>query len=97
MADTFRALLVTKDGDRQSAAVTELTGADLMEGDVTVAVEHSTLNYKDGLAISAHHPQIPAHPRHRLGRPICRPDSFGSEGPYANECDAGHWPQGPAL
>jgi len=35
-----------------------------MEGDVTVAVEHSTLNYKDGLAISAHHPQIPAHPRH---------------------------------
>jgi hypothetical protein len=34
MADTFRALLVTKDGDRQSLAVTELTDADLMEGDV---------------------------------------------------------------
>ncbi|HEX9786227.1 MAG TPA: hypothetical protein VGA56_26305, partial [Opitutaceae bacterium] len=51
MADKFRALLVTKDGDRQSAAVTELTDADLMEGDVTVAVEHSTVNYKDGLAI----------------------------------------------
>jgi acrylyl-CoA reductase (NADPH) len=50
MADKFRALLVTKDGDRQSVTVTELTDADLMEGDVTVAVEHSTVNYKDGLA-----------------------------------------------
>ena len=52
MADKFRALLVTKDGNRQSVAVTELTDADLMEGDVTVAVEHSTVNYKDGLAIT---------------------------------------------
>ena len=32
MADKFRALLVTKDGDRQSVAVTELTDADLMDG-----------------------------------------------------------------
>jgi acrylyl-CoA reductase (NADPH) len=48
MADKFRALLVTKDGDRQSVTVTELTDADLMKGDVTVAVEHSTVNYKDG-------------------------------------------------
>ena len=52
MADKFRALLVTKDGDRQSVLVTELMDADLMEGDVTVAVEHSTVNYKDGLAIT---------------------------------------------
>ena len=37
MADKFRAF-VTKDGDRQSVAVTELTDADLMEGHVTVAV-----------------------------------------------------------
>jgi len=50
MADKFRALLVTKDGDRQSVVVTELTDADLMNGDVDVAVEHSTVNYKDGLA-----------------------------------------------
>ena len=41
-----------QDGDRQSVAITELTDTDLMEGDVTVAVEHSTVNYKDGLAIS---------------------------------------------
>ena len=31
MVDTFRALLVTKDDDRQSVAITELTDADLME------------------------------------------------------------------
>src|ERR1700751_1893144 len=52
MADKFRALLATKEGDRQSVAVTELTEADLMDGEVTVAIEHSTVNYKDGLAIT---------------------------------------------
>ena len=62
MADKFRALLVTKDGDRQIVAVTELTDADLMEGDVTVAVEHSTVNYKDGLAITGKAPIIRKFP-----------------------------------
>ena len=62
MAATFRALFVTKNGDRQSVAVTELTEADLMEGDVTVAVEHSTLNYKDGLAITGKAPIIRTFP-----------------------------------
>jgi acrylyl-CoA reductase (NADPH) len=62
MDDKFRALLVTKDGDRQSVAVTELTDADLMEGDVTVAVEHSTVNYKDGLAITGKAPIIRKFP-----------------------------------
>ena len=51
MADRFRALLVNKKGDTQSVALVELNVSDLMEGDVTVAVEHSTVNYKDGLAI----------------------------------------------
>jgi hypothetical protein len=46
MADKFRALLATKEGARQSVAVTELTDADLMDAEVTVAVEHSTVNYK---------------------------------------------------
>jgi acrylyl-CoA reductase (NADPH) len=62
MADKFRALLVTKDGGRQSVAVTELTEADLMEGDVTVAVEHSTVNYKHGLAITGKAPIIRKFP-----------------------------------
>src|SRR6187431_934839 len=63
MADKFRALLVTKDGDRQSVVVTELTDADLMNGDVDVAVEHLPRDNGQGLD----HPQVPAHSRHRLG------------------------------
>ena len=35
----------------QSHEFVELTENDLMEGDVTIAVSHSTLNYKDGLAL----------------------------------------------
>jgi len=62
MVDTFQALLVTKDDDRQSVGLTELTDADLMEGNVTVAVEHSTVNYKDGLAITGKAPIIRKFP-----------------------------------
>lgn len=62
MADKFRALLVTKEGNRQNVAITELTDADLMAGDVTVAVEHSTVNYKDGLAITGKAPIIRKFP-----------------------------------
>ena len=58
MADGFKALLASKDGDRISVALTELSDADLMEGNVTVAVEHSTINYKDGLALTGRGPII---------------------------------------
>ena len=79
MADKFRALLVTKDGNRQSVAVTELTDADLMEGDVTVAVEHSTVNYKDGLAIMGKGPIIRKFPLipgiDLAGKVLCSEDS----------------------
>jgi hypothetical protein len=49
MASKFRALQVTKDGDRQSIAITELTDADLMDGD-------------NGQG--AYHPEVPPHSRH---------------------------------
>jgi acrylyl-CoA reductase (NADPH) len=62
MASKFRALLATKDGHRQSIAITDLSDADLMEGDVDVAVEHSTVNYKDGLAITGKAPIIRKFP-----------------------------------
>jgi acrylyl-CoA reductase (NADPH) len=62
MADKFRALLATKDGDRQNVSVTELTEGDLMDGEVTVAVEHSTVNYKDGVAITGKVPIIRKFP-----------------------------------
>ncbi len=49
----FKALVVNKDADsgKTSAAVQELSPDDLPDGDVTVAVEYSTVNYKDGLCI----------------------------------------------
>ncbi|MER8699034.1 MULTISPECIES: MDR family oxidoreductase [unclassified Mesorhizobium] len=59
MPETFKAILVSRDAEKnQSVAVTELTEADLMEGDVTVAVEATTVNYKDGLAITGKAPVI---------------------------------------
>ncbi len=59
MSETFKAVLVSRDEDKtQSVAVTELTEADLMEGDVTVAVEATTVNYKDGLAITGKSPVV---------------------------------------
>ena len=62
MADSFRALMVTKTDDGQSAEIKDITDADLMEGDVTVAVSHSTVNYKDGLAITGTAPILRASP-----------------------------------
>jgi acrylyl-CoA reductase (NADPH) len=46
----FRAFVVNKSGDDFSAEVTELDESGLPEGDVTVRVEWSDVNYKDGLA-----------------------------------------------
>ncbi len=54
----FRALLVAKGESAPSPAWTELGLADLMEGDVVVRVSHSTINYKDGLAITGKAPVI---------------------------------------
>lgn len=50
----FKALVVEKDEDSgaTSAAVTEIGEDQLPAGDVTVAVEYSTVNYKDGLCLS---------------------------------------------
>ena len=49
----MKALVVRKDEEsgKTSAAVEDLTMDDLPEGNVTVAVEYSTVNYKDGLCI----------------------------------------------
>ncbi len=49
----FDALMVTKDEEsgKTSAAVTQIDLDQLPAGDVTVAVEYSTVNYKDGLCI----------------------------------------------
>ncbi|WP_306117329.1 MULTISPECIES: MDR family oxidoreductase [unclassified Roseitalea] len=59
MSDTFKAIMVTRDEARnQSVTVKTLTEDDLMDGDVTVAVEATTVNYKDGLAITGASPVV---------------------------------------
>jgi len=62
MADSFRALVVTKTDDGQDVELKDITDSDLMDGDVTVAVGHSTVNYKDGLAITGAAPILRASP-----------------------------------
>ncbi|MGI9363541.1 MAG: alcohol dehydrogenase catalytic domain-containing protein, partial [Rhizobiaceae bacterium] len=55
----FKAILISRDEDKkQSVTLTEIDDADLMEGDVTVAVEATTVNYKDGLAITGKSPVV---------------------------------------
>ncbi len=58
MTQDFEALLVTKTEAGQDASFRRLTEADLMEGDVTVRVLYSTINYKDGLAITGKLPVV---------------------------------------
>ncbi|MFD0917073.1 MDR family oxidoreductase [Pseudahrensia aquimaris] len=59
MSDTFKAILISRDEDKkQSVEMTQLSDSDLMEGDVTVAVEATTVNYKDGLAITGKSPVV---------------------------------------
>ena len=51
---SFKAVMVTKDeAGAQHVAWSTLSEADLMDGDVVVRVSHSTINYKDGLVLSA--------------------------------------------
>lgn len=62
MSETFTALVIDKPSDEQTVEFRELTDGDLMEGSVTVAVEHSTVNYKDGLAVTGKAPIIRKYP-----------------------------------
>jgi acrylyl-CoA reductase (NADPH) len=58
----FKALLLEKDDAGFRAGVTQLDESRLPEGDVTVAIDYSTLNYKDGLAITNKAPVVRAWP-----------------------------------
>jgi acrylyl-CoA reductase (NADPH) len=56
---TFDALVLTKDDDgQQHVDWTSVDESDLMDGDVTVEVSHSTMNYKDGLALTGASPVV---------------------------------------
>lgn len=55
---SFEGFLLTKGEQGQQLAWTSLSDKDLMDGDVTVRVTHSTINYKDGLAITGKAPVV---------------------------------------
>ena len=59
---TFKAVRVDKDDAGYRAAFAEFDEGELMEGDVTVRVTHSTVNYKDGLAITGKSPVVRKFP-----------------------------------
>ncbi|MDX2265142.1 MAG: MDR family oxidoreductase [Hyphomicrobiales bacterium] len=56
--DDFDALVLEKADSGHTAGWKRLTHADLMEGDVLVRVSHSTINYKDGLALTGRAPVV---------------------------------------
>jgi acrylyl-CoA reductase (NADPH) len=61
----FKALVLNESDGAVSAEITELDEAALPEGDVTVATDYSTLNYKDGMIVNGvgrlvrHYPHVP--------------------------------------
>lgn len=58
----FKGILIEKDESGYRAALKDIEEAQLPEGDVTVRVSHSTLNYKDGLAITGKVPVVRKFP-----------------------------------
>ena len=59
---TFKAIVVEKGEGGPKARLTDFDEAHLMDGDVTVRVEWSTVNYKDGLALTGKAPVIRRFP-----------------------------------
>jgi acrylyl-CoA reductase (NADPH) len=59
---TFKAIVIDKGDNGQTVRLADFDEKDLMEGDVTVRVEWSTLNYKDGLAITGKAPVVRRFP-----------------------------------
>jgi acrylyl-CoA reductase (NADPH) len=56
---SFQAILINRDeAKKQSVAVVEMRDDELMEGDVLINVDHTTVNYKDGLAITGKGPVV---------------------------------------
>jgi acrylyl-CoA reductase (NADPH) len=59
---TFKAIVITKTETGQTVGLTDFDDKDLMEGDVTIGIEWSTLNYKDGLALTGKSPVVRRFP-----------------------------------
>lgn len=48
----FKALVLEQDGNQTSSQIQQLDESNLPVGNITIDVEYSSLNYKDGLAIT---------------------------------------------
>jgi acrylyl-CoA reductase (NADPH) len=59
---TFKAIVITKTDGGTAAALTDFDEQGLMEGDVTLRPEWSTVNYKDGLAVTGKAPVVRRFP-----------------------------------
>jgi acrylyl-CoA reductase (NADPH) len=59
---TFNAIVVDKSDAGQTVQLTDFDEKNLMDGDVTVRVEYSTVNYKDGLAVTGKAPVVRRFP-----------------------------------
>jgi acrylyl-CoA reductase (NADPH) len=59
---TFKAIVIDKADIGQTVRLTDFDEKDLMDGDVTVRIEWSTVNYKDGLAITGKAPVVRRFP-----------------------------------
>ncbi len=59
---SFKAIVIEKSETGTKAALADFDEKDLMDGDVTVRVEYSTVNYKDGLAVTGKAPVVRRFP-----------------------------------
>ncbi len=59
---TFKAIVIDKAENGQTAGLADFDDSNLMDGDVTVRVEWSTVNYKDGLALTGKAPVVRRFP-----------------------------------
>lgn len=58
----FNAIVIDKNDDGQTVELKQVNETDLPEGDVTIDVSYSTLNFKDGLAITGSSPVVRSFP-----------------------------------
>src|SRR5947209_20378254 len=62
LMDIFRALVVDKEGEGTKVSLQDWTPDQLMPGEVTIRVEYSSVNYKDGLAAKINGGVARVHP-----------------------------------
>ena len=58
----FKAVLINKEDDHYTASLQEIDESQLPDGNVTIDIQYSTLNYKDALAITGKSPVVRKFP-----------------------------------